>query len=208
MKKSSRKARHKKTMGIKNESEAKHVNSLGKNHLNNQQMRYFFICKYNRNSQDYQNEWTTLDELMKNLHASTPPLNYLRLEREFLDVVVQFLRMWDSKPLRYRFCHLYQDGLESSLLDQLIIPFSESVALVQNQRFEDLNFIERLAIFQLAVRGIVVVAIEVPNTEVVFSTVDEGFYWYVALPKDQDVRKLVRSDRLYIYDSINVFSDT
>ena len=174
-------------------------------------MHYFLIHKYDFDNSDYAQEWTTLSKLLQETGEAGPSTSYLRLEREFLDVVVQFLRTYDHLPLTYRFCYIIDDDLlsaaDAAWLQDLLLPLHETVTLVQTGRFEDLSFIERLAVFQLAVRAEVHVAIEDPATGVVLSTVDDGFYWYVALLDDTEPEMLVRSSRLFINYSIDIFDE-
>ena len=39
----------------------------------------------------------------------------------------------------------------------------------------------------------------------VLSTMDDGFYWFVSLPDEDDPEELLGEAELFIYDSIDIF---
>ena len=172
-------------------------------------MRHFLIHKYDFAQGDIESEWTSLCDLLRETGQLYPPPFYLQLEREFLDVVVQFLRKYDLLTLQYRFCYLIDDDLihtePSGWLQSLILPLEHTVGLVEEKGFQALSYLERLAVFQLAIRGAVNVAIEDDSTGVTLSTVDDGFYWYITLRDCDRPEELVTSPRLFIDESINIF---
>ena len=172
-------------------------------------MKHVRICKYDLDSPSVEDEWTTLSELLEKTGEAAPSAAYLHLEQEFLDVVVRFLRAYDYLPLEYRFCYLTEDELLEGdpppWLADLMLPLSQGVSLVERGRFDTLSFVERLAVFQLAIRGAVQVAIQSPEGQAVLSTMDEGFYWFATVPDDHDAEALAQSPRLFVYESIDIF---
>ena len=93
-------------------------------------------------------------------------------------------------------------------VQHLLLPLADGLSLV-GKAFEQLSHIERLALFQLAVRGTVNVAVEsIDQPVVVLSTVDDGFYWFVSLTNQCEPEALVKSAQLYIYESIDIFDPT
>ena len=74
------------------------------------------------------------------------------------------------------------------------------------KNFNELSPVERLALFQLAVRGEIAIVVEsIDEPTIVFSTADDGFYWFLSLTDDCEPESLVQSDQLYIYESVDIF---
>ena len=172
-------------------------------------MHHFLICKYNYDDPAYVDEWTTLSALLRSTGSQFPSQDYLQLEQAFLDIVVQFFKAHADRSFRFRFCYICGDHKvqdpSSGNLQSLLLPLPDGLALI-GKPFERLSPLERLALFQLAVRGVVSIVVEsIDDPVVVLSTVDDGFYWFVSLTEECEPESLVMSDLFYIYESIDIF---
>ena len=172
-------------------------------------MQHFLVCKYDYDDLSYVDEWTTLCELLRSTDLYSPSIQYLTLEKEFLYVVVQFFKAYADRSFQFRFCYLIHDVKEidanAGHLQNLLLPLNDGIALI-DKKLNELSLVERLALFQLAVRGEVVIVVEsIDKPSIVLSTVDDGFYWFLSLTNDCDPESLVQSNQLYIYESIDIF---
>ena len=123
--------------------------------------------------------------------------------------MVQFFKAYPDRSFQFRFCYLIHDeediDANSGHLKNLLLPLHDGLALVE-KNFNELSPVERLALFQLAVRGEIAIVVEsIDEPTIVFSTADDGFYWFLSLTDDCEPESLVQSDQLYIYENIDIF---
>ena len=106
--------------------------------------------------------------------------------------MVQFFKAYPDRSFQFRFCYLIHDeediDANAGHLQNLLLPLHDGIALIE-KRFDELSLVERLALFQLAVRGEIAIVVEsIDEPRIVFSTADDGFYWFLSLTDDFNIQ--------------------
>lgn len=157
--------------------------------------------------------WSTLGERLAGEPSglSALPADYVAREEAFLDVARLFLaRIGAQRRLTYRFITVFDefpnrrdDAIHSLVYHDLGSDEDIRRALAEPS-FAALPADDQLRIFRLAARDLLAVCVE-SDDGVRLSTMDDGFYWFVSLPRDCPPTMLVPTSNAVIIDSIDVF---
>jgi hypothetical protein len=175
-------------------------------------MKHRMICKYDRSSNEYLNEWTTLSEVVSD-SDETIPSDYLAIESDFLDAAAHVLSLFPSARFEYKYIYAYEDEFPDQLdptvprltYEGLTLPIPEAKRVIETSDFNALSKVEQRFLFQLCTRVLIGFCIQDRETGVTLSSMDDGFYWYVAVPDHIADSSLLKSDRLFLYETIDNF---
>ncbi len=180
-------------------------------------MKHYKVCIYDYSDSEYINHWTSTQELISSIknggHFVCLPNSYLTIEKDFVEFAINFLLAFNSEKFKFKFINIYNgksikdidSALHPEVYEGLVFPLEITQDISGKTIFENLGFLDILTMIQLCARGILGFCIENEDAEICLSSMDDGFYWYVALPDDVYPKLLTTSANLYIYDWYDIF---
>jgi len=174
-------------------------------------MQYFKVCKYDYDNPDYINDWMTANELLEESQVEYP-VGYYSTEQQFIDMAHNFLSLYDGMYELHHYRFFVEDDDFASACERaaafsnLLIDID--ISELTEKEFHSLSFKEKLLVFQLSLRGVAQIGLRELKTGACFSDMSDGFYWFLALPDNVPVEKIVKPQKgIYVYEWHDIWSE-